>query len=271
MIFYSEIIGIKKIIIDKDNPIYIRNNIYDEKYNLTIEVNYNQNKTKLKNISLSYLTNNSNFFFANHNLKIENKFFILKNEILRNLPIIQTDPNDCYIHVRSNDIFKKVLPENYAPSYAQCPLCFYTKIIDSNNFRNIFIISENKLNPVIDLLLNKYANVIFNTNSSLDKDISSLSYAYNIIGSISSFFTSIIKLNDNLKNVWEYDIYQIIHRLLHLHHSLYNYPRKYTIYRMPPSKVYLQKMFKWTRSNKQINIMLTDNCPYEFIKINPNI
>ena len=78
-------------------------------------------------------------------------------------------------------------------------------------------------------------------------------------------------MNDNLKNIWEYDIYQIYDRLLHLHHSLYNYPRKYTIYRMTPSDVYLKKMFKWTRSDEQINIMLNINCSNEFKKFNPNI
>ena len=271
MIFYSWVLGIKKIIIDSDNLIYIRNNIYDEQYNLTIEVNYNLNKSILKNISLSYYTHNSKFFFANHNLKIENRFSVMKNEILKNLPKIETDPNDCYIHIRSGDIFERVLPENYAPFAAQSPLCFYTTIIDSNNFRNIYIISENKLNPIVDKLLNKYHNGIFNNKNTLEKDISSLAYAYNIIGSISSFFTSIIKLNDNLKNIWEYDIYQIYDRLLHLHHSLYNYPRKYTIYRMTPSDVYLKKMFKWTRSDEQINIMLNINCSNEFKKFNPNI
>jgi hypothetical protein len=46
LIFYSEILGIKKIIIDNDNLIYIRNNIYDEKSKLLIEVNYDINNKR---------------------------------------------------------------------------------------------------------------------------------------------------------------------------------------------------------------------------------
>ena len=48
LIFYSEILGIKKIIIDNDNLIYIRNNIYDEKSKLLIEVNYDINFSGFK-------------------------------------------------------------------------------------------------------------------------------------------------------------------------------------------------------------------------------
>ena len=38
LLFYCEIIGIKKLYIPIDNNIYIKNNIYDEKYNLRIEI-----------------------------------------------------------------------------------------------------------------------------------------------------------------------------------------------------------------------------------------
>ena len=40
-IFFCEIIGVKKIIINSDNNLYIKNTIYDKEYNLTIEINNN--------------------------------------------------------------------------------------------------------------------------------------------------------------------------------------------------------------------------------------
>ena len=76
-------------------------------------------------------------------------------------------------------------------SYAQPPLCFYQSIINLFKFRNIFIISEDKRNPVIDLLIKNYQQIIF-TNNSLNLDIALLLKAYNIVGSISSFFTTLI-------------------------------------------------------------------------------
>ena len=101
-------------------------------------------------------------------------------------------------------------------------------------------------------------------------DIVRLAKGYNIVGSISSFVIEIIKLNDNLKKFWEYDIYQLKEKIYHLHHSIYDYKRNYTIYQMSPSKNYKENMLEWKVSRKQINIMLKDKCPKEFKIIEPN-
>ena len=275
LIFFCEILGVKKILINKDNNLYINKTIYDEEYNLSIEINDNMN-IENQNIIIDQLENPEinqfytfsnyfpNLFFIFFNLRIENRFNVFKNEILNNLPKVKSHPNDLYIHIRGGDIFsEKALDKGYSSSYAQYPLCFYSKIIENYKFKKIYIISEDKLNPILNKLLNKYKNITYNKNS-LEKDISLLAHAYNVVGSVSSFIISIIKLNDNLKNFWEYDIYQMEHRLYHMHHSLYDYPRNYTIYRMKPSKSYQINMYIWKRSDEQINIMLYDKCPNKF-------
>ena len=297
LIFYCELIGVKKIIINKDNNLYINSTIYDKEYNLTIEINNNNDDDGSNNASEYidkniYIDNylpevenpeykqnpptfsNSNcfptLFSIFFNLKIENRFNVIKSEILKNLPKVKVDPNDLYIHIRGGDIFSKdATSSSYAPSYAQPPLCFYKQIIEKNNFRKIHIISEDNLNPIINKLLTKYKNITYQ-NNTLENDISYLVYAYNIIGSISSFITSIIKLNDNLVRFWEYDIYQMEHKLYHMHHSLYEYQRNYTIYRMEPSEQYKKEMYIWKRSGEQIKIMLNDTCPNKFKTILPN-
>ena len=287
MIFYSEIIGVKKIILNYDNNLYIKNSIYDEKYNLTIEVRnnsdmYNNNiqdfhddiYMPVGNPMFNALYTSSNYlpnlFFIFFNLRMENRFHVIKNEILNNLPKVKINKNDLYIHIRGGDIFSEnATNPGYASSYAQYPLCFYTKIIEGSKFNKIYIISEDKLNPIVDKLLEKYNNTIYNANNTLEEDISYLAHAYNIVGSVSSFIISIIKLNDNLKYFWEYDIYQMIHKIYHLHHSIYEYPRNYTIFRMEPSEIYKQEMYSWTRSEEQITIMLNDKCPNKFKIIPP--
>ena len=72
----------------------------------------------------------------------------------------------------------------------------------------------------------------------LNIDIAYLANAYNIVSATSSFIINIIKLNDKLKFLWEYDFYRLSERYFHLHHSIYNFPFNYTIYRMRPSKNY---------------------------------
>jgi len=271
LIFYCEIIGCKKILLNPmaNNALYINDTIVDEKYGITIEVLKENDKYEYNKYSLTRY--DYYFFYTTYNFKLENRLNVIKNEMLRNLPKVNVSSKDLYIHVRSGDIFEKELSEEHAPSYAQYPLCFYTKVIESNKFKKIYIIAENKNNPVIDKLIEKYPNVVYNENNTLDEDISYLAHAYNIIGSVSSFVVSIIKINDNLKKYWEHDNYVMDKKVAHLHHTLYTYPRKYTIYIMEPSDQYKRHMYIWRRSQDQLKIMLNDTCPNKFKKIKPNI
>jgi hypothetical protein len=292
--------------LEKNNNLYIRNNIYDKKYDLVIEVsdkeslrNLNDfdndndineekddfqdndddnNDNNYDNIYINYMNNiyylnqiDDYFYFNNYQIRTEIRFHIFKDEILRNLPIIKTNKEDLYIHIRGGDIFQNRIP-GYAPDYGQPPLCFYQKIINSYNFRKIYIISGGEENPVLRKLINenKSKNITYKANT-LEKDIASLAYAYNVVGSISSFLMSIIKLNNNLKYLWEYDRYPVALGVPHLHHSLYNFTRKYTIFKMKPSEMYQNQMILWQGTNEQMQIMLNDSCPYDFTIIKPNI
>ena len=137
-------------------------------------------------------------------IKPEIRIDMLKNEIKRNLPKIKINSTDLFIHIRSGDIFKYM--QNINLDYAQPPLCFYQSIITSFNFTKIYIIAQDKENPIIDIFIEKYPNIIFHKNK-LEKDVSILANAYNLVGSISSFFTTLIIINENVENIWEFDFY----------------------------------------------------------------
>ena len=264
MIFYCEIIHCKKLILPVENRIYIKHTLLDKEYNLQIEVAQEPFQADLiTDISFE-------FFYVFYNLKIENRIGILKNEIVNNLPKVNVNKNDLIIHIRSGDIFQHKGETDYAPDYSQPPLCFYQKILEQFKFSDIYIIAEdNTFNPVIEELKKKYPKIKYNQNS-LEIDLSYLIYGYNIVGSISSFLISSIKLNDNIKFFWEYDRYPMCSKIYHFHHSIFNIQRKYTIYQMPPSQTYKYKMIVWKCSDEQINIMLNDKCPYNFKIIKPN-
>ena len=126
------------------------------------------------------------------------------------MPLVNISIENLYIHIRSGDIF------TYCTTYpyAQPPLCFYDNIIQNFNFTNIIIISSSKENPVIQKLINKYKNIIYNENE-LKYDIAILINAFNIVASISSFLTTIIQLNYNLNYLWDYNIYNIKQKIRH--------------------------------------------------------
>ena len=117
--------------------------------------------------------------------------------------------------------------------------------------------------------MNKHNNIIHNINN-FQYDISLLSHAYNIAVSISTFAISSIKLNDNLKNLWEYDMLRFSEKIYFLHHHFYTFEIKYKIHTMRPSDIYLSKMFFWNNSPEQKRLMLLEDCPYNFVTTSPN-
>lgn len=262
-IFFCEILKCKKILIENSN-LLIKHKIFDHEYNMYIEpVRRKSKKYLLKKSIVIY----SNFFFYYYKyIKPGLRLIIIKHEILNNLPKVLTHNDDLFIHIRSGGIF--AIPRNN--SYSQPPLCFYEKILNTFKFRKVFIISENELNPVIKILINKHKYIYYNKNQ-LNIDISYLANSYNIVSSISSFLISIIKLNDNLKFLWEYDFYRLSSKFLHLHYSVYNFPRNYTIYKMKPSRYYKKIMYTWFNSPKQRKLMIKEKCKSNFIIIKPSI
>ena len=259
-IFYCEIIKCKKIFVPSWNNLFIENTINDQQFNLSIEI---AKKSK------DYHNSISNYYYPYYEfllVKPENRFSVFKSEILRNLPNVQTNENDLFIHIRGGDIF---IDPSAGKSYSQPPYCFYNAAINSNKFYNIYLFSVDELNPVITKLIKRHKNIIHNIRK-LRYVIAYLANAYNIVGSISSFITEIIKLNDKLKNFYEYDIYHTMEKIFHIHPSLYEFKRNYVTYLMKASKNYLKHMFIWRNTRKQLLIMLRDRCAKKFEKINPN-
>ena len=102
----------------------------------------------------------------------------MKNEIKKNLPKIIIDESDLYIHIRSGDIFHY---NNYKDiNYAQPPLCFYISVLDNFEFRNIYILSQDTLNPVIKKLINHFPKIIL-TKNTLEIDVKNSSNINNFL------------------------------------------------------------------------------------------
>ena len=262
---FCELFACKKIIIENNNNIFINHTIFDPKYNITIEPNHTIN-CRVSNCLIL-----KNLFFLRLNFKYIrniNRLNILKKEIINNLPHVKSNKNDLLIYIRSGDIFGRY--KKSISTYPQPPLCFYQNILKNFKFRNIYIISEDKLNPVIPNLLKEYSFLKYRKNN-LKYDIAYLANSYNIVSAKSSFLVSIIKLNDNLKFLWEYDLYLLSEKYLHLHHSVYSFSYNYTIYKMDPSSSYKKLMNPWINSKEQRKMMIKEKCNKHFSIIGPRI
>ena len=253
LIAYCEVLDIRNVYLNIDMDWPIVDDIFKDRINIYFVSPYQIDCDDKAVLCPEYKP-----FYYLAVVKPEIKIDLFKDEVKRNLPVINTDRNDLYIHIRSGDIFKR-RPNTV---YAQPPLCFYQKILNNFFFKNIYLVSENRKNPLIDLLTKEYHEIIFIDNY-IDTDAAILSNAYNIVGSMSSFLTTLVMINDNIKNYWDFDNYRLSEKYLHFHHDIYNF------YEMKPSEDYRKEMFVWRNSKRQIDLMINEKCR-EFNVIKPN-
>ena len=196
------------------------------------------------------------FLFRYTNKIHKIRMSILKNEILSNLPRYKASPFDLYIHIRSGDIFTTNIHRNYS----QPPLCFYQKIINENNYKNIYLMSNGHENPIVDKLLYLYPKIKFIHGSPIDA-ASILVNIYNLILPVSTFSYTLIRLNNNLRNIYIYDILVDIEKNWFYGTDYYFQFDNFSIYQMKPSNKYQIIMKgKWNNTKEQLNLMINENC-----------
>ena len=188
VIFYCEIVGCHKIIFT-DHHSLIRHPIYIEKLNITITPHSKVNC--YDDTTLCPTFKKWDPFYPTF-IKSQIRTQYIREEILRNIPQVKTDPDDLYINIRGGDIFDTMI----VARYSQPPLCFYEKVINDNKFKNIYIISNDRKNVVLDALINKYNNIVFN-HTDYKTDIAMLvfiDYVKNFVGCIITFTNLILNI-----------------------------------------------------------------------------
>ena len=232
----------------KENEINILPPSYKQKMSITLDID-------------PYLIFKYRYKSKKHKLFLHT----VKDEILNNLPIYKANPDDLYLNIRSGDVFVNITHG----SYSQPPLCFYQKIIQENKFQNIYLVSNGKENPLVDILINLYPNIQYKHGTPIE-DMAVLANVYNLVLPVSSFPYAIIRFNDNLKILFIYDI--IINDVLVYWYAqdYYFKKMKFTIYKMKPSYKYKKIMKgKWEKSKIQLDLMIKEECinnSFEMIK-----
>ena len=265
LIYFCEILGCKNIYLYKGYW-FVKKPIYDKELNITISplnTNIWNNQT-----SVYYTPNLS--FYKTIKLFIYNfipvRTYILKNEIFSNIKLIDTKLEDLYINIRSGkDIFNNVHVHSY---YFQPPLCFYQTIISMFNFSNIYIISNGRENPVVNYLLKLYNNIKY-FHGTVKEDTAIILSAKNLVLPLSSFSVELIKLSDNLKNLFEFNLISKKDRNLWHFYDRHLKPLKFNRFIMNPTKKYIEVMKPWKYSKKQVSQMIIEKCDKKF-KIVPS-
>lgn len=133
------------------------------------------------------------------NINIGNLKRILQHLFKYTIPKSDTySEKDLIIHIRSGDIFG---PEPH-PIYAQPPLDFYKKVIESNDYTRIILVAEDKGNPCVDALLNLYEDRTEYKQQSLEEDIEIILNAKHIVSSFGTFIPTLSVMSNNMLKVY---------------------------------------------------------------------
>ena len=257
LMYYCEILGIKNIYFNSKHDFYLKNNIITDKLHILL---ISEDEYKCSSID-TFCGDLSNDFYYPKEFRPKRMSLILNNEIKRNLPQISINKNDLYIYIRSGDLFAPEVNNGYIPY----PYCFYEKVITKFNFSDIYIISLDTQNPVIGKLISSFPKIKHHSND-VKLDISILINAYNLVNSMSSFTQAAISFNDNLENLFDYEVYKGREAILHFHYDIDKLNRIFNIYRMKPSENYFRNMYNWRNLDKQRKMMIEENCINDLIK-----
>ena len=250
--YYSEILGIKNIYLNAEFDWYIKKDILTDKIHISLlpkkKINCNSPETFCGRIFPT--------FFNPKIIKPERRSLYVKDEIKRNLPKIKTRRNDLYIYIRAYTF------QLNGTGYSPAPYCFYQTIISKFKFRDIYVVSAaDKNSPLIKRLLLDYPKIKFMLKS-VQEDIAILTHAYNLVNAVSSFSQAAIAFNDNLINLFEYEVYKIEQSILFFHYDNDKLNRRFNIYRMKPSEEYYIKTYNWGNTDEEIKLLFEDNCKY---------
>lgn len=133
--------------------------------------------------------------------KLPFHYELITNILKRNFKIkntIKLPEDTIVIHVRSGDLFSRKTPYT---RYIPPPLSYYTKHLEQIKYKKIIIVCEDRLNPVVNKLLNTYNNIYYQKNT-LEEDIEIILGASSIIQSVGTFIPSLSILSDNLKKLY---------------------------------------------------------------------
>ena len=265
-IYFCEILGCKNIYLYKYYW-FVKKPIHYKEMNITISPLH---KKIWDNQTSVYIPQNLRFpklLKLFNNIFIPVRTYILKNELFSHLKIIDTKLEDLYINIRSGkDIFKN--KGKVQGSYFQPPLCFYQTIISMFNFSNIYIISNGMENPVIDKLLKSYNNIKF-FHGTVEEDTSIILSAKNLVLPCSSFSVELIKMSDNIKNLFEFNLISPYDRYYWHFSDRHLKPLKFNRFIMNPSKKYIKVMKIWRQTKEQLSQMINEKCIKKF-KIVPS-
>ena len=103
----------------------------------------------------------------------------------------------------------------------------------------------------------------------MKEDVAIILSAKNLVLPCSSFSVELVKLSDNLKNLYEFNLISEGDRNFWHFYDRHLKPLKFNRFIMNPTKEYIEVMKPWRSSKRQISQMFNEKCNKKF-KIIPS-
>lgn len=240
-IYYCESLGCKNIVVPQSFW-FVPDHILYRKFGITIERSPYEDTQRLCNKSTH------GTFCSRQSIKRgvpmlvpKNRHSAFKKDFLSIIPKVAVDDDGLYIHIRGGSIFSGTSPDR---DKGQPPLCYYESIIEKWRFPRLYIIAEDRRNPVVDVLVAKYNAVLL--NGTLENAVAYITNANNLVMSKSAFAIEVLWLSDKKKNMlfsWEEPV------------------RKYRNFYHEPTQFYSEAVTdNWKNTPEQREIMLNATC-----------
>lgn len=138
---------------------------------------------------------------TDNDTETKNKIQNILKGLFKSICIQNLSENDLVIHIRSGDCFD---PKKAHPRYIPPPLGYYTHIIESKEWENIIILSEDFKNPCINKLMSIYPNIkhTLTQDSTLKDDLSYILGAKYVVSSVGTFVENVVKFSEKIEYLY---------------------------------------------------------------------
>lgn len=169
----------------------ITQNFYYEK----ISVEITEDHSKCIQNAFFYLPKNNLVLVQKQIQDLNSKF---KSMYLNYFPKVHVAEDALVIHMRSGDVFYRRVHR----LYGQPPCSYYKDVIDMKKWSEIFLISQDRRNPCVNVI-ERYTGSF--KRQTMKLDMAYLLNAKNLVVSHSTLTDAIPLLSQNLKNVYTYN------------------------------------------------------------------
>lgn len=183
-------IGVNRLVLSR-GYLFIKNNFTYRGISVEIGANYDE----CFSYNYLYWPNELKPLIAKFMTHITPEF---RQILTENIPKIELPDDSLVVHIRSGDVFRAV-PHR---KYGQPPCSYYTDVIRMKNWSKIFVLSQDRKNPCVDVVVKEVGGY---KQQSVSEDVGYMIAAKNLVISVSTLVNAAVTISEKLENLYTFN------------------------------------------------------------------